>query len=115
MINSSLWGNQDRSKTKVRRVRIRYLTVSLAAAGFYLTLGAWGQSAPQSPPSGQQAQATAGGGRGGAPQAGAQGPGGGVPAPRFGAARVRPRVIVTTDGEIDDMCSMVRLDRKSVV
>ena len=28
--------------------------------------------------------------------------------PRFGARQVRPRVIVTTDGEIDDMCSMVR-------
>jgi hypothetical protein len=30
------------------------------------------------------------------------------PAPRFAATRIRPRVIVTTDGEIDDMCSMVR-------
>jgi hypothetical protein len=29
-------------------------------------------------------------------------------APRFAASRTRPRVIVTTDGEIDDMCSMVR-------
>lgn len=30
------------------------------------------------------------------------------PAPRFATTRVKPRVIVTTDGEIDDMCSMVR-------
>jgi hypothetical protein len=28
--------------------------------------------------------------------------------PRFAGPRVRPRVIVTTDGEIDDRCSMVR-------
>jgi hypothetical protein len=34
----------------------------------------------------------------------AQGP----PARRRGAERVRPRVIVTTDGEIDDRCSMIR-------
>src|SRR5215471_8286407 len=36
--------------------------------------------------------------------AGAQGP----QAPRFPATRIKPRVIVTTDGEVDDMCSMVR-------
>ncbi|MDE3197334.1 MAG: DUF1593 domain-containing protein, partial [Acidobacteriota bacterium] len=30
------------------------------------------------------------------------------PGPRFPNTRVRPRVIVTTDGEIDDRCSMVR-------
>ena len=29
-------------------------------------------------------------------------------ASRFAARRIKPRVIVTTDGEIDDMCSMVR-------
>ena len=30
------------------------------------------------------------------------------PAPRFPVNRVKPRVIATTDGEVDDMCSMVR-------
>jgi hypothetical protein len=33
---------------------------------------------------------------------------GSPPAPRYAATRVRPRVIVTTDGEVDDFCSMVR-------
>ena len=37
--------------------------------------------------------------------AAAQGPG---PAPRPAAGRVRPRVIVNSDGEIDDRCSMIR-------
>jgi hypothetical protein len=32
----------------------------------------------------------------------------GFAGPRYAARRVKPRVIVTTDGEIDDMCSMVR-------
>lgn len=31
-----------------------------------------------------------------------------MPAPRYPNTRVRPRVIVTTDGEIDDRCSMIR-------
>jgi hypothetical protein len=90
-----LCGNQDRAKVKAPGVR--YLIISLAAAGMFLTLAAWGQSPLQNPTPGQQTQAPAGGGRGG-----------GIQAPRFGAIRVRPRVIVTTDGEIDDMCSMVR-------
>jgi hypothetical protein len=31
-----------------------------------------------------------------------------MPSNRFAERRIKPRVIVTTDGEIDDMCSMVR-------
>jgi hypothetical protein len=42
------------------------------------------------------------------PQAAAPAPFQGFQAPRYPNVRVRPRVIATTDGEIDDRCSMIR-------
>jgi hypothetical protein len=76
------------SANSVSRRRL-YLGLSLAAGALLFGSGASAQ-APASPQSTAASQGRAGAG------------------PRAAAVRVRPRIIATTDGEIDDRCSMIR-------
>lgn len=81
----------------VARVAGRMWPVATAVAILWIAVLSGAQGPPQTPAPNPQAKPPAG-----APAAAA------MQAPRFPAARVRPRVVVTTDGEIDDVCSMVR-------
>jgi hypothetical protein len=75
-------------------LKSRVAPIGSLAAATCLALCASAQAPPQNQAANQQAQPPAN-------QESEQ-------APRFAARRLKPRVIVTTDGEIDDMCSMVR-------
>jgi hypothetical protein len=87
-----------RGRTQISvRLAGRMPPATAAVAVLWIALLTAAQGPPQTPPPSTQAK----------PPAGAQAAAA-MQVPRFAAARVRPRVIVTTDGEIDDFCSMVR-------